>query len=154
MTEIDPMTPARLPLALVLAACFGSSAAWAETVAPAAEVAQGLTVELNALAASERGCKLTFVAGNALSASLTKVSFEFVLFDPKGRVERMATLDFRDLPAGKTKVRQFDLPGTQCEALGSLLINDAPVCSGEGIEKAACMRGLQTGSKAAIALKG
>lgn len=148
------MMSARLPLAVALLVGLSTGPVLAQSAAPASEAAQGLTVELNALAASERGCKLTFVAGNALPASLSKVSFEFVLFDPKGRVERMATLDFRDLPAGKTKVRQFDLPGTRCEALGSLLINDAPVCTGDGIEKTACMRGLQTGSKAGIALKG
>ena len=68
------------------------------------------------------------MAGNGLPQIVSKVSFEFVLFDEKGLVERMAVLDFRDLPAGKTKVRQFDLPGTNCEAVKSLLINDAPVC--------------------------
>ena len=116
--------------------------------------AAGLSVELNDVATSERGCKLTFVAGNDLAQPLSKVSFEFVLFDQKGRVERMAVLDFRDLPAGKTKVRQFDLAGTKCDALGSLLINDAPVCTGEGIDKSACMQGLRTGSKSPVELKG
>ena len=56
----------------------------------------------------------------------------------------MAVLDFRDLPTGKTKVRQFDLPGTKCEAVKSLLINDAPVCTGDGVAKDACMKALKT----------
>ena len=106
------------------------------------------------LAPSDKGCKLTFVAGNGLPQSLSKVSFEFVLFDEKGLVERMAVLDFRDLPAGKTKVRQFDLSGTKCEAVKSLLINDAPVCDGEGVAKDACMKVLKTGSKSSVELKG
>lgn len=114
----------------------------------------GLSIELNEIAPSERGCKLTFVADNGLEQSLSKVSFEFVLFDQKGLVERMAVLDFRDLPAGKTKVRQFDLTGTKCEAVKSLLINDAPACVGEGVDKGACMTGLKTGSKSAVELKG
>ncbi len=102
-----------------------------------------------------RGCKLTFVAENGLSQSLDKASFEVVLFDRKGLVERIAVLDFRDLPSGKTKVRQFDLAGTRCEDLGSLLINDSPSCTGEGIAADACMRGLKAGSKAdGVALKG
>lgn len=123
-------------------------------VAQEATAAGGLTVELNEIAPSAKGCKLTFVAGNGLEQSLSKVSFEFVLFDQKGLVERMAVLDFRDLPAGKTKVRQFDLPGTKCEAVKSLLINDAPACVGEGVDKGACMTGLKTGTKSAIELKG
>ena len=113
-----------------------------------------LSIEINDLTPSEKGCKLTFVAANALPQSLSKASFEFVLFDEKGLVERMAVLDFRDLPAGKTKVRQFDLPGTKCEAVKSLLINDAPVCAGEGVAKDACMKALKTGSKSPVELKG
>lgn len=120
----------------------------------AQDASGNLTVEINELAPSEKGCKLTFVAGNGLAQELTKVSFEFVLFDEKGLVERMAVLDFRDLPAGKTKVRQFDLPGTKCESVKSLLINDAPVCTGEGVAKDACMKVLKTGSKSSVELKG
>ncbi|MCA1367874.1 hypothetical protein I6F15_10730 [Bradyrhizobium sp. BRP14] len=139
----------RFALSSAVAVLLIAGAAAAQDSAPA-----GLTVELNEIAPSEKGCKLTFVAGSALAQSLSKVSFEFVLFDQEGRVERMAVLDFRDLPAGKTKVRQFDLPGTKCEAVKSLLINDAPACVGEGVDKAACMTGLKTGSKSAIELKG
>jgi hypothetical protein len=128
------------------------------TAAPAlaqdAAATGALSIEINDLTPSEKGCKLTFVAANALPQSLSKASFEFVLFDEKGLVERMAVLDFRDLPAGKTKVRQFDLPGTKCEAVKSLLINDAPVCAGEGVAKDACMKALKTGSKSPVELKG
>ena len=113
-----------------------------------------LSVELNEVAPSEKGCKLTFVATNGLTQSLDKASFEFVLFDGKGLVERMAVLDFRDLPAGKMKVRQFDLAGTKCDQVKSLLINDAPVCTGEGVAKDACMKALATGSKLPVELKG
>lgn len=119
-----------------------------------AAAAEGLTVELNGVNPSDKGCKLTFTAESGLKQDVEKVSFEFVLFNGQGLVERMAVLDFRDLPAGKTKVRQFDLPGTRCEALGSMLINDAPVCQGAGLAREACMGGLRTGSKAPIALKG
>ncbi|WP_209602950.1 hypothetical protein [Sinorhizobium kostiense] len=136
---------------------------WAATAvlsAPDAVLAQdavasgGLAIELNEVTPSEKGCKLTFVADNGFDQSLSKVTFEFVLFDQKGLVERMAVLDFRDLPSGKTKVRQFELPGTKCEAVKSLLINDAPACVGEGIDKGACMTRLKTGSRSAVDLKG
>ncbi len=136
-----------LPLALASILTSGVGAI-------AQDASGNLTVEINELAPSEKGCKLTFVAGNGLAQELTKVSFEFVLFDEKGLVERMAVLDFRDLPAGKTKVRQFDLPGTKCESVKSLLINDAPVCTGEGVAKDACMKVLKTGSKSSVELKG
>lgn len=138
-----------LPLVLLAVSLFGTTAMAQDAGTPGA-----LSIEMNDLAPSEKGCKLTFVAGNSLPQSLSKVSFEFVLFDAKGLVERMAVLDFRDLPAGKTKVRQFDLPGTKCEAVKSLLINDAPVCAGDGVAKDACMKALKTGSKSPVELKG
>lgn len=138
-----------LPLT-VLTALSSGSAIWAQD----AGTSGNLSIEINDLTPSEKGCKLTFVAANGLPQSLSKASFEFVLFDEKGLVERMAVLDFRDLPAGKTKVRQFDLPGTKCEAVKSLLINDAPVCTGDGVAKDACMKALKTGSKSPVELKG
>ena len=89
-----------------------------------------------------------------LAQNVAKVSFEVVIFNDKGTVERLALLDFRDLPAGKSKVRQFDVPGIKCEAVKNLLINDAPVCDGEGLAKGACMDGIVTRSKAAAGLEG
>lgn len=140
-----------LPIvSIALAALIAATNANAQEAVPAG----GLTIELNEVAPSQKGCKLTFVAGNAFAQSLSKVSFEFVIFDQKGLVERMAVLDFRDLPAGKTKVRQFDLPGTSCDAVKSLLINDAPACVGDGVQPGACMSGIKTGSKSAVELKG
>lgn len=140
----------RLVFLTVVTTLFAGSAAWAQD----AGASGNLSIEINDLAPSEKGCKLTFVAANEMPQSLSKASFEFVLFDAKGLVERMAVLDFRDLPAGKTKVRQFDLPGTQCGNVKSLLINDAPVCAGEGVAKDACMKALKTGSKSPVELKG
>ena len=136
-----------------------SSASLAALAAPvvaqeAAPQAKGLNGELNALAPSERGCLFTFVAGNAMAQSLNKVSFEFVVFNEKGTVERMVVLDFRDLPRGKTKVRQFDLPGTKCDSVKRLLINDAPVCEGEGVTDGACMAGIVTRSNTAATFEG
>ena len=138
----------------LLLSAFLSVAAVSGAAAQEASAAKGLDVELNALASSQKGCLFTFVAGNGLAQDLSKVSFEFVIFNHKGTVERLALLDFRDLPAGKTKVRQFDLPGTKCEAVKSLLINDAPVCTGEGVAKDTCMKALATGSKLPVELKG
>ncbi|WP_083637353.1 hypothetical protein [Pararhizobium arenae] len=143
------MTTREFSLAMMAVMSF-SGVALAQDALPSGKLA----VELNELAPSEKGCKLTFLATNGFEQSLDKASFEFVLFDEKGLVERMAVLDFRDLPAGKMKVRQFDLPGTKCEAVKSMLINDAPVCTGQGIDKSACMTGLSAGSKASVELKG
>ncbi len=143
------MTVRTLLLSALLSIAAGGLAV-AEDAAPA----KGLEIELNALTATDKGCKFTFLAANGLEQALSKVSFEFVIFNDKGTVERLALLDFRDLPAGKSKVRQFDVPGVTCTTVKSLLINDAPVCEGEGIAKARCMEGIVTRSKTEAGLEG
>lgn len=103
-----------------------------------------LTIELNALQASDRGCRFTFVVTNRLVAELSNAAFELVLFDQAGMVSRITVVDFKDLPEGKTKVRQFDFSGIDCAKLGRILVNDATQCAGTGIEPKACVRYLKT----------
>ena len=133
-------------LTSTLAMSLGSVPAWAQS-APAPQ----LSLELNAAQPSEKGCRLTFVVNNALGADLSKAAFEIALFNEAGIVDRLSVLDFKDLPAGKTKVTRFDLAGTNCSKLSRVLINSATECAGTGVEPGACMRGLKTETKTGIA---
>ncbi len=120
--------------------------AWAQS-APA----PALSLELNAAQPSDKGCRLTFAVNNALGVDLSKAAFEMALFHATRVVDRLTGLDFKDLPAGKTKVTRFDLAGADCGKLSRVLINSATECAGTGVEPAACMRGLKTSTKTAIA---
>lgn len=111
----------------------------------------GLSLELNGAQPSDKGCRLTFVVANNLGADLSKAAFEIALFNHAGVVDRLTVLDFKDLPAGKTKVTRFDLAGTDCTKLGRVLINSATECAGAGIEPATCLRSLKTATKTGIA---
>jgi hypothetical protein len=121
-------------------------------IAPAQETAapSGLTVELNALQPSEKGCRLTFVVTNNLNAALDKVGFEIALFNQAQVVDRITLLDFKDLPQGKTKVRRFDLGSLDCTKVTRVLVNDATECSGTGIEPKACIRQLNLTTKSGV----
>lgn len=130
--------------------------AWAQSAPapapnPVSGPAQGpvLNLELNAAQPSDKGCRLTFVVSNALGANLSKAAFEIALFDEAGVVDRLTVLDFKDLPAGKTKVTRFDLAGADCGKLSRVLINSATEC--DGVEPAACMRALKTSTRTSIA---
>ncbi|MBX4888164.1 hypothetical protein J2J97_16485 [Rhizobium bangladeshense] len=125
-----------------------SSAAQAQEAAPAAS----LDVELNALATSQKGCMMTFVALNTLPAAINKVSFELAFFNDKNAVDRITVLDFRDLPQGKKRVRQFDMPNVKCESVTRILINDTPVCDGPAAGE--CMKGLVTRSQISVPFEG
>jgi hypothetical protein len=130
-----------------VAPAFGEDAA----SAPAA-AAQKLDVELNALAPSQKGCMMTFVAENDLAAPITKISFELAFFNDKNSVDRVTVLDFRDLPVGKKRVRQFDMPGVKCESVSRIIINDTPVC--DGPSAGACKAGLVTRTQLSIPFEG
>ena len=112
--------------------------------------AGGLSLELNAAQPSEKGCRLTFVVNNGLAADLKAASFELVLFDKAGVVDRITALGFKEMPEGKTKVSRFDLSGVDCGNLGRVLVNSVTECSGEGIEPDACSQQLRTSTRAGV----
>ena len=131
------------------AACFAVAAVLPALVPQGAGAqeqakAPALTIELNALQPSERGCRFTFIATNNLGAELTKAAFELVLFDTEGKVSRLTVVDFKDLPQGKTKVRQFDFAGLDCAKVGRVLVNDSTECAGPGVDSKACIQRLET----------
>jgi hypothetical protein len=113
--------------------------------------APALALELNGAQPSEKGCRLTFVVNNNLGADLSKAAFEIALFNEAGVVDRLTVLDFKELPAGKTKVTRFDLAGTDCTKVSRVLINSATECAGTGVEPNACMRKLKTDTRTSIA---
>ena len=139
--------------ALVFALSQPVLAQEAASDAPTSEPAEatGLSISLNTLETTDNGCKLTFLVENDLPETIESLQAEVALFDSEGIVDRLTMLDFLTLPAGKKRVRQFELPGESCDALGGLLLNDIKVCDAEGVD---CMSALETGSKAGIPFDG
>lgn len=134
--------------ASVLFSVSGIAQAYAQDATAAAK----LDVELNALAPSQKGCMMTFVAENNLQTPINKISFELAFFNDKNAVDRITVLDFRDLPQGKKRVRQFDMPGVKCETVTRIIINDTPVCDGPAAGE--CMKGLSTRSQISVPFEG
>jgi len=133
----------------VLSAAVATTLAWG-AVAQEAKTPPALTLELNGAQPSDKGCRLTFVVNNDLGAGLSKAAFEIALFNDAGVVDRLTVLDFKDLPAGKTKVTRFDLAGADCARISRVLVNSATECAGDGIEPTACLAHLKTQTKTAI----
>nr|WP_274705538.1 hypothetical protein [Salipiger pentaromativorans] len=121
---------------------------------PTALAAQegALALELNAQEQTETGCKLSFLARNSHDSDIAGAVFETVLFDTGGQVERLTLFDFGALPAGKPRLRQFVVPGLQCEALGQILINGATRC--EAGTPGACTQGLRLTSRTDVEMMG
>lgn len=112
-----------------------------------AEDGSGITLELNKIEPVDNDCVLTFVVSSNLKADVSKLAYEFVVFDAEFRVQRMTVFDFRDIAAGKYRVRQFQLPNTNCGSLGRLLINDVSACKGDAVDPSQCVAGLKITNK-------
>ncbi len=90
------------------------------------------TLELNAVSQAGNACRMVFT-GQA-TAAVDQLVVETVLFDTTGAVKLLTLFDFRDLPAGKLRVRQFDIPETNCSSIGRVLFNDIDSCAGAGCD--------------------
>lgn len=131
------------PFAATLALLLCSPAlAQAPASAPAS-----LVLELNALQPAEAGCRVTFLATNRLGGQLDRAAVELALFDAAGTIDRIVTLDFKDLSVDKTKVLQFELAGLQCDGLGRLLVNDITACEGAISPPTICLDALETSTR-------
>lgn len=151
-----PFTPASPTIALSCAIALGcflpATAASQETQPDSA--APSLAIELNSYRQLENTCRLIFMASNRLGEDLTSASFETVLINTDGIVDRLTVFDFQELHNERTRVRQFDLADTRCDALGSVLINGAASCQGDGIDARLCMDALTVSTRTDLEIAG
>lgn len=135
-----------LPVALALTlgpALAQSGDAPAETPTEAATGADGIRIELNRLDPQPGACRISLVTENASDQDVERLVLEAVGFNRDGQVAAITLLDLQGLPAGRMRVRSFDLPGLDCEGLGRLLINDSTCAPADA---AICARPLRLGS--------
>ncbi|TCL08499.1 hypothetical protein BXY66_0536 [Shimia isoporae] len=122
--------------------------------AQSTEAPAGISLELNAVEDVEGACRFTFVAHNETSQAIDKAVFETVIFDAEGAVVRLALFDFRELPDGRLRVRQFDVSGMNCNAISQALINGTNSCVIDGVQSTVCSDGLSLSSRITIKLLG
>ena len=114
----------------------------------------GIHIELNTINDTGTACRISFVATNTTDADIEQAVFETVIFDSAGSVMTLSLFDFRDLPPGRPRVRQFDVPGMTCDALGQALINGANTCTVSGAESDLCNASLSLSSRIDVELLG
>ncbi len=126
-------------------------APWAQT---AEETRPTLSLELNAVQDAGGACRLTFLVQNETGIEIDKAVFETVIFDTSGGVVSLSLFNFRDLPAARPRVRQFELRDIACDTVGQVLINGANSCVVDGAENAVCDTALLLSSRLAVELLG
>lgn len=96
------------------------------SAAPA--VAQQPTViELNSAEQADSLCRLTFTV--AAEQGLSELQTQTVLFDQDGGVQTFTLFDFGAVPPQGLRVRQFDIPQTQCDNISMILFNEVSICN-------------------------
>lgn len=139
---------------LLAAALWGALASPAPAQS-AQHAAPHLSLSLNTLQPTEAGgCRLTFVIRNGLGADIDSLVTEAVLFDAAGQVATLTLFDFGSLPAGRPRVRQFDLAGPSCDGIGEVLVNGIGTCEGADLTPGACLDGLRLSSETDVEVSG
>jgi hypothetical protein len=99
-----------------------------------------LSVELNKLETSEKGCRAYLVINNTTDAAYQSLKLDLVMFQQDGVIGKRFALDLAPLKAQKKTVKLFDLEGTACDKVGSFLINDVVECKAEAGPVADCLQ--------------
>lgn len=112
--------------------------------------ADTINVELNKLDAVGAGCRVFMVFANQTPQTITSYKPDLVFFGKDGVIADRVVIEGGPLPAGKTRVKLFDLKSLACAAVGRVLLNDLRACDGEGRSPAACLAATQTASRAGV----
>lgn len=111
-----------------------------------------LDIELNKLEAQGNGCRAFFVVGNDSAAEYEALKLDLVLFQPDGVIGRRFLVNLAPIKASKRTVKQFDLEGTPCDQVGSLLVNDVLECKATTGPVEDCLSGLTVKSLTKVQL--
>lgn len=108
-----------------------------------------LTVELNKLEDGETGaCRAFFLFRNRAATPFEGFEMSLAILDTDGVIDRLLTIDAAPLPADRTTLKLFEIPQTDCAAIGEILLHDLPVCRAQNAETVDCFGMLDLVSRA------
>lgn len=106
----------------------GNAPAEQTPAAPAAS-SQAVDVELNKLEQVSNACRAYLVTQNLTDRAFDSFKLDVVMFDNNGIVAKRLAVQLGPMPAGKTSLKVFDIPGLGCKQIGQLLLNNVLECS-------------------------
>lgn len=118
------------------------------------DITDKISVELNASQTTDTSCTLTFLITNGLDTPVEGLTYETVLFDQQGQVNRLTLFSFGDLPPARPRVRQFAVPDVTCEDLSRIIFNGANTCEIAGEASDVCETGLMLSTRTKIEVLG
>jgi hypothetical protein len=111
-----------------------------------------VTLELNKLETSEKGCRAYVVVSNPSSTSYDAYKLDLVMFQNDGVIGRRFALDLAPLKPSKRTVKLFELDNTSCDKIGSFLVNEVLECKAEAGPVTDCLARLKVSSLTKVGL--
>jgi len=105
-----------------------------------------VSLELNKLEPSEKGCRAYVVVSNPSSTTYDAYKLDLVMFQNDGVIGRRFALDLAPLRPSKRTVKLFELDNTSCDTIGSFLVNDVMECRAASGPVTDCLSGLKVSS--------
>jgi hypothetical protein len=136
---------------VLTSASFWTAFAQAQPAAPAGGQA-GVSIELNKLEQSEKGCRAFMVLNNGSESDFSSFKIDLVIFQTDGVIGKRFSIDLAPLRSKKKSVKLFEIDGTHCDKIGSLLINDVMDCKAGGAAVPSCLADLKASSLSQVQL--
>lgn len=133
-----------------------ASASNAEETAPDAvkeqQPARELYLEINKLEQRDNVCVAYVRFHNQTDTAFAEFKPELFAFDKEDIITAHFAAIFSDVPANKTVVKLVSMKDTNCDNVGSILLNQMLSCKDSESSIDGCMQFLKTGAKGAIKL--
>ena len=134
------------------AACILLSPVSQAQESPAPSGSDGVTIELNKLEKSDKGCRAYVVVTNTSKSTYDAFKLDLVMFQSDGIIGRRFALDLAPVRPDKRSVKLFDLDGANCEGIGSFLVNDILECRTSTGPATDCLKSLKVKSLTKVEL--
>ena len=136
--------------ALLLAASLGvavhgSTPASAQAADAAKTDTDAVSLELNKLEPTDKGCRAVLVINNPSATAYSALKLDLVMFEGDVFTRRVA-LDLAPVRAEKRTVKLFELEDLSCDKISELLINDVMECKTGSGPSDSCLKRLTVSS--------
>ena len=98
------------------------------------------------------GCRAFFLFRNDTDLALEAFEMSLAVLDAQGVIDRLLTIDAAPLPAHRTTLKLFEIPGLGCDQITEILMHDIPTCKPQNADPVDCYSFLALASKAGARL--
>lgn len=111
-----------------------------------------LIIELNKFETIENGCRTFFLFRNKTDVTFQGFEMSLAILDKQGIIDRLLTVEAAPLKVGRTTLKLFEIPETQCDNIGEILLHEIAKCEPDQGGPLDCFTVIDLKSRAAAPL--